>query len=201
MTTWKPAMVTALSVSLLTLSTAWAQTPSTKASAKAMTLTGQDYAEIQQLAARYMFLVDGCTNGGYDFADLFAADGWFSISQEWGVATGRKYTGRDALAEAAGGGPSGCKDPKDLMGYGISHFTVNHMITPTPEGAIGKSYVLAIWAAVDPIKVERQGGYEDIYVKTAAGWRFKSRVHVFPNMAQSIQFRGRGAAPPSPLAR
>ena len=24
------------------------------------------------------------------------------------------------------------------------------------------------------------GGYQDVYVKTAQGWRFKKRIHVFP---------------------
>lgn len=30
----------------------------------------------------------------------------------------------------------------------------------------------------DPDSVERDGGYEDVYVKTSAGWRIKSRTHV-----------------------
>ena len=29
-----------------------------------------------------------------------------------------------------------------------------------------------------PGSVDRDGGYEDIYVKTAKGWRIKSRTHV-----------------------
>lgn len=29
-----------------------------------------------------------------------------------------------------------------------------------------------------PGTVERHGGYEDVYVRTAAGWRIKSRTHV-----------------------
>ena len=48
---------------------------------KAMTLTAQDYLDIQQLSNRYAFLIDTCTNGGYDFADLFTVDGEFSVSQ------------------------------------------------------------------------------------------------------------------------
>jgi hypothetical protein len=52
----------------------------------------------------------------------------------------------------------------------------------------------------DPTKIERQGGYDDVYVKTAAGWRFKSRIHVFPNIRESVQFgsRGRGPGAPAP---
>jgi hypothetical protein len=76
---------------------------------------------------------------------------------------------------------------------------VNHVITPAPGGAVGKSYLLAIGVGGDPTTIERQGGYEDVYVKTANGWRFKSRVHVFPNLRESVQFgpRGRGVQPPA----
>jgi hypothetical protein len=164
-------------------------------------LATQDYIDIQQLAARYAFLIDTCTSGGTEFADLFTADGEFSVSQQWGVAGGRKTKGRDALIEAAGGdGKGGCKDPKTTMGYGISHISVNHVITPSADGASGKSYLLAIGVGGDPTTIERQGGYEDVYVKTAAGWRFKSRVHVFPDLRESVQFgpRGRRGAPPPP---
>jgi hypothetical protein len=179
-----------------------------RAGAPAAKLATQDYIDIQQLVTRYTFLIDTCTNGGIDFADLFTADGEFSVSQQWGVAGGRKTTGREALIDAAGGdGKGGCRDAKTLMGYGISHISVNHVITPAPEGAVGKSYLLAIGVGGDPTTIERQGGYEDVYVKTADGWRFKSRVHVFPNLRESVQFGPRGrqgapaAAPASPPGR
>jgi hypothetical protein len=76
------------------------------------------------------------------------------------------------------------------------------VITPSPEGATGKSYLLAIGVGGDPTVIERQGGYEDVYVRTPAGWRIKSRVHVFPNLRESVQFGprrgGAGAAAASP---
>jgi hypothetical protein len=31
--------------------------------------------------------------------------------------------------------------------------------------------------------VHWEGGYEDTFEKTPAGWRFKSRVHVWPEVA------------------
>jgi len=171
-------------------------------------LSTQDYIDIQQLAARYAFLIDTCTNGGNDFADLFTADGEFSVSQAWGAAGARPTKGRAALVNAAGGdGKGGCRDAKTLMGYGISHISVNHVITPTADGAAGKSYLLAIGVGGDPTTIERQGGYEDVYVRTAEGWRFKSRVHVFPNLRESVQFGPRGrqggaaAAPAAPPAK
>jgi hypothetical protein len=166
-------------------------------------LSTQDYIDIEQLAAKYAFLVDTCTAGGYEFADLFTPDGEFSVSQAWGTAGGRKTKGREALAAAAGGdGKGGCVDPKTTLGYGISHISVNHVITPTATGAVGKSYLLAIGVGGNPTTIERQGGYEDVYVKTPNGWRFQSRVHVFPNLRESVQFgsRGRGAQPAAPAA-
>jgi hypothetical protein len=190
--------------------------------AKAPPLTPQDYIEIQQLSARYAFDIDTCVNAGADFADLFTDDGEFSVSQQWGLAGNRKTKGRVALIDAAGGdGQGGCKDPKTTMGYGISHIVVNHVITATADGAAGKSYLLAIGVGGDPTRIERQGGYDDVYVKTAVGWRIKSRIHVFPNIRESVQFgsRGRGgqaggapaqpgsspapppASPPQPQAR
>ena len=117
----------------------------------ASALTTQDYIDIQQLVARYTFLIDTCSAGGYEFADLFTPDGEFSVSQEWGVAGARKTKGREALAAAAGGdGKGGCVDPKTTLGYGISHISVNHVITAGPGGAVGKSYLLAIGVGGDP---------------------------------------------------
>jgi hypothetical protein len=58
-----------------------------------------------------------------------------------------------------------------------SHFITNHVIEPAPGGAVGKEYLVIIDLG-DPgqTNVVQQGGhYEDVYVKTAQGWRFKSR--------------------------
>src|SRR5690606_25211803 len=68
---------------------------------QAMTLTPQDYIDIEQLGARYVHAVDHCTNGGYDYADLYTDDGEFAVAEEWGAAPEeRRFRthGRDALA-------------------------------------------------------------------------------------------------------
>lgn len=163
-----------------------------KAPPDAMKLTAEDYVEIQQLAVRYAWTLDHCTNGGYDYADLYVDDGQFSAAEEWGTTSNDERTfvaiGRDALARAAGGGDDGkCVDPKTYIGYGIKHNVINHLITPTATGAVGKHGLIAIGVCGYPHLVELQGGYEDVYVKTAEGWKFKSRIHVF-NSAQSLQF-------------
>jgi hypothetical protein len=161
----------------------------------AIKLTAQDYIDIEQLNSRYAFAIESCTNSGYDYADLYTPDGTFAVSQAWGDP-GKVYaSGRDALANADGGGPGGCRDPKTMMGYGLTHIVVDLVITPTPSGARGKSILLALGVGGNPTTIERQGGYEDTYVKTAAGWRIKTRVHVFPNMAQSVQFGPKSKTP------
>jgi hypothetical protein len=60
---------------------------------------------------------------------------------------------------------------------GVRHLYVNHIITPTAEGATGVVDMLMIGLGGDPNKIEYDGYYEDTYVKTPQGWRFKQRVH------------------------
>ena len=186
---WKALTAASLAI-LLPVAAANAQQPA-RSSAAPMKLTALDYIEIEQLSARYAFAIEQCTNHGYDYADLYTDDGYFAVSQEWGV-TGKKYAeGREALAKVDGGTPEGCKDPKTMMGYGITHVIVDLVITPTPSGATGRSILLALGVGNSPTTIERQGGYEDVYVKTPKGWRIKARVHVFPGMAESVQFKHR----------
>ena len=74
-----------------------------------------------------------------------------------------------------GGGSKGCKTK--LVWTDWSHIMLNHEITATPEGAKGRIYLVQLGMR-GPGTIERHGGYEDIYVKTAEGWRIKSRTHV-----------------------
>jgi hypothetical protein len=147
---------------------------------KAPTLTALDYIEIQQLVNSYAFAIDSCSNNGYDYADLYTPDGVFY----WGVG-GRTSVGREQLAEAAGGGKTGCQKLQRATAEKplATHTTVNLVIEPSPEGATGKSYLVypgVLGVHSDPTHSGHVGGYQDVYVKTAKGWRFKSRLHVFP---------------------
>jgi hypothetical protein len=54
---------------------------------------------------------------------------------------------------------------------------LNHEITPTPEGAKGRIYLVQL-GMEGPGSVARHGGYEDVYVRTTDGWRIESRTHV-----------------------
>ncbi|HEV7715413.1 MAG TPA: nuclear transport factor 2 family protein [Steroidobacteraceae bacterium] len=154
--------------------------------AEPMKLTAQDYLDIKALSARYAQVIEHCTNKGYDYAALYTPDGEFGRTDDWGVRPRQISKGPDELAKAAGGGPNGC-DPK-WMGDGLTHIIVDTVITPTPAGAHGKSILVILGLRGDPNRIERLGSYEDTYVKTPAGWRFKTRWHVFPI---------RAAAPPT----
>ena len=149
--------------------------------AKTASLTSQDYIDIQQLVARYAYAIDNCTNNGYGYADLYVNDGWFAPSRDGKILM--KYEGRDRLAQAALGG---AKDCASVPWNGLSHMLVNHVITPSSEGATGKVYLISLGLDGNPNKVEAQGHYEDVYVKTPKGWLFKSRTHVLSSTQETI---------------
>ncbi len=192
---WTKIMAT-LAAGMLALLLVQAQLKAAASSVKSMTLTAQDYIDIQQLVASYGYAIDKCTNGGYDYADLYTSDGVFGIADENGTPGTAKFQGRDRLAEADGGGKNGCVDPKTVADrYAMSHMVANLVITPAPGGATGKSYLLTVTfgdptnedTAKLPTRAYEWGRYDDFYVKTANGWRFKSRTHVWPGMPASLR--------------
>lgn len=140
-------------------------------------LTALDYLEIQQLIAKYARAIDTCSANGYDYADLYTADGAFIPSFE-----GKQLApiqGREKLAEVSGGGSKNCKNVPWIE-QGVRHLYANHVITPSPEGATGVVDMLMIGLGGDPYKIHHEGYYEDTYVKTPQGWRFASRIHHVP---------------------
>lgn len=154
-------------VSVLTL--VWsvhAQAPAGKSATKPAALTPADYIEIRQLVARYAYAVDTGAENGNVYASLFADDGAFADRM------GRETKGRDALAALARRNTRG---PQSAF-----HFIVNHVIEPTSEGAVGKEYLvqLRIGEGERPNDIFGGGHYEDIYVKTPDGWRFKRRQFI-----------------------
>ena len=137
--------------------------------ADAPRLTAEDRFEIQDLLHRYMFILDAGENhdNGYGYADLYTDDGTF----------GSRPPGREALASAAGRTPDGGYNAIHTRGaQNQIHMNVGEIIVPTAEGAKGISYLLMIDGPAN--QIYWAGWYEDVYVKTPKGWRFKSRVHV-----------------------
>ena len=146
-------------------------------------LEAQDYIDIRQLIDGYSRVLENCTNGGKDYADLYTDDATFGVSSEWG-GRGVKvwFRGRDALARAGGAdGKGGCRPPFPNPEY---HIVTNAFISPAPGGAKATSTLLTITSKTTEHgdAIHWEGGYEDTFEKTAKGWRFKSRVHVWPEI-------------------
>ena len=135
------------------------------------TLTPQDYLDIQKLVSNYAYALDTGADNGYMYADLFAPDGEF-------VGGSGSTKGRDALANMGrlqfidGHKPT----------YGVSHFIMNHVIEPSPEGATGKEYMILVRIGENNQpggEFSNIGGhYEDAYTKNSQGWRFKRREFI-----------------------
>ncbi|HEY8518751.1 MAG TPA: nuclear transport factor 2 family protein [Gammaproteobacteria bacterium] len=139
-------------------------------------LTAMDYVEIQQLVNRLNFALDYCTNGGRDFADLFVEGGTYTIDQGDGNPLTRST--REELIALAGG--PDCESRKSPPSAYILHLAESLVIEPSAEGARGVSY--AIYPSSKGRYFQEDvagqlGLYHDEYVKTADGWRFKSRRH------------------------
>lgn len=150
--------------------------PGGAAAQRAAPLTALDYVEIQQLVNRLNFALDYCTDGGRAFADLFVEDGQFVIDQGDGKPTVRRT--RDELIALAGG--PDCASRKSPPRSYILHLAESLVIEAAPGGARGKSY--AIYPAskgryFNADTAGQLGIYHDEYVKTAEGWRFRSRRH------------------------
>jgi hypothetical protein len=150
----------------------------TPVQAQERAFTALDYQEITQLINRYAYGIDTCANNGYDYADVFTPDGVFiDKNSDAGFKAGGRVLakGREALATLVGGGSRGCKTK--LVWTDWSHLMLNHQIAPTPQGATGRIYLVQM-GMKGPGTIERHGGYEDVYVLTASGWRIQSRTHV-----------------------
>jgi hypothetical protein len=162
MLNWKTSVTLALSVGILLVGTARAQKRGAPP-AKAPALTPPDYLEIRELVARYAYAVDTGAGDGAVYASLFAPDGAFLDR------TGRATTGAENLAALARRNTRGQQS--------AFHFIMNHVIEPSAEGATGKEYLvqLRMGEGERPNDIFGGGHYEDVYVKTRDGWRFKQR--------------------------
>jgi hypothetical protein len=150
-------------------------------------LTAQDYIEIQQLVSSYAYGLDGNTDNGESYARLFAP----------GAVFGRPRTeGHENLAALANTQPHGA--------HYVRHFITNHVIEPAPGGAVGKEYavIIDIGENGNPSGVALGGRYDDEYVKTAQGWKFKSRTFTPSRVeAQPPAGGGRGGRGPQAPAQ
>jgi ketosteroid isomerase-like protein len=127
------------------------------ASAQAAELTTQDYVEIQQLYARYNHAIDSGDAEGW--ADTFTPDGVFN----------QRYKGRDGLLDFMK------QWTTKMNGANRRHWNSNLLITPSAEGASGKVMLMLLEVGTKSPSILMTGQYSDVLVKTANGWRFKTR--------------------------
>jgi SnoaL-like domain len=121
-------------------------------------LTAQDRSDLELLSARYSWALGTCN--AQTWPDLFVPDGYFTSGSR-GKVQGRKKLAEmirsyNCVYSADGVAPPHA--PGVIVPYKLE-------IEPSPDGATGKAYY-------------NGGRYEDAYVRTADGWRFKSRTVV-----------------------
>lgn len=149
----------ALGVVLVLVGMAWVYARDEKSG----TLTAQDYAELQHLTSRL--------NQGADSHD---ADMWVSLWTSDGVWTnteGKAHSGHAGLREYRRARRAELDGRTD-----IRHWTNSLIITPTADGATGRSYYMMMRVSANPPTPMSAGHYDDVFVKTAKGWRIKSRT-------------------------
>jgi SnoaL-like domain len=128
-------------------------------SVRAQGLTPQDRAEIQALTAGYARALGACA--AEEYADLFAPETGYFASNIRGEVVGRERlialvrSERHCTTPPASAGAQGGTAPRPVP-------TVAIEISST--GPIGRA------------DLGNAGQYDDEYVKTAKGWRFKSRT-------------------------
>jgi hypothetical protein len=132
-------------------------------------LTDSDKAEITKLWSTYRDTLFACNGEGY--ADLFATPGGYFASAPRGEIRERRaliemVVGYDRCKPDTGkpSAEPAPRNPTPVAGEAASRLPAP-VIEPAPEGAKAK------------IINSRGGGYyDDVYVKTPKGWKFKSRT-------------------------
>jgi hypothetical protein len=127
------------------------------------TLTDQDRAEIQKMWTTYRSALFGCR--GEEYADLFATPGGYFGSSSRGEVRERKaliemVVGYDRCHPEKGAPASAAQ----TAGSASASSFPPPVLEPAPEGARARI-----------INSKGGGYYDDVYVKTPRGWRFKSR--------------------------
>ncbi|MBI5949736.1 MAG: nuclear transport factor 2 family protein [Chloroflexi bacterium] len=128
-----------------------------------MSLSTQDYIDIQMLYARYNHAIDA--GKAEAWAATFTPDGDFK-------ATGNPDCHGTAQLAAFAQGFAGNMQGK------ARHWTNNLVIEPSPEGAKGSCYLILyrVVGAGTPPAALATGIYRDVLTKAADGWKFASRT-------------------------
>ncbi|HEY7639184.1 MAG TPA: nuclear transport factor 2 family protein [Steroidobacteraceae bacterium] len=117
-------------------------------------LSTQDYIDIEQLYATYNHAID--SGDGEAWAATFTPDGTFN-----------KFAGHDQLVGFI-------QQWKEKMNGGNRrHWNTNLRIVPSKDGASATVFLMLV--DVSTKSIVATGMYNDTLVKTAGGWRFKTR--------------------------
>jgi hypothetical protein len=136
-------------------------------------LTDKDRAEIRDLVARYARALGSCAAD--DYANLFTPDGTFTSDDFRGAKHRELYgqrgtlRGREQLVQLVRT-EEFCLEGRPRETAASNRPTPTVDIRPSAEGARGSA----------PIGAD--GRYDDVYVKTPEGWRFKSRTVTMPSV-------------------
>jgi SnoaL-like domain len=143
-------------------------------------LTAEDRGEIQELVARYARALGTCA--AEEYADLFAPGGGYFFSSIRGEVRTREALILLVQSErqcnpaptAAAGAPNAAGAAAGVArGNAAPRPVPTATIEPSPEGAKGVA------------SLGNAGSYEDEYVKTPKGWRFKARSVITPQEANA----------------
>ena len=129
-------------------------------------LTGADYAEIEQLMAKYYQALD------FEDRDMFESI-WTEDAVYRMSGRGLAVEGREAIVQRTVGRWS-ARPPE----HERRHWQNNLVITPTADGATARVYWVSFEVSYSPPKPALSGHYDDVLVRTADGWRFSERVLV-----------------------
>lgn len=117
-------------------------------------LSTQDYIDIEQLYSSYNHAID--SGDAEAWAGTFTPDGTFN-----------KFTGHDQLVGFI-------QTWKEKMNGGNRrHWNTNLRILPSKDGASASVFLMLV--DVSTKSIVATGMYNDTLVKTAGGWRFKTR--------------------------
>jgi uncharacterized protein (TIGR02246 family) len=139
-------------------------------------LTPADYTAIQQLYARYNTTIDRGDAEGW--AATFIPDGTFMNNK-----------GTEALKAFVNTWHTG-------QGASQRHFSADLVITPSAEGATGTISTMLVSVAT-PASIASYVTYSDVLVKTASGWRFKSRTLKMERAAAAAPGAAPAGGPPA----
>ena len=126
-------------------------------------VSGDDYAEIMNLYARY--------SQGSDFQDSELFLSAFSDDATIVRADGSSITGMAALRKEREE-----RNRNRTGDTGRRHRTGSYLITPTPEGATGRAYYVLLDVTTQPATTTFTGRYDDDFVKTSDGWKIQRRT-------------------------